>query len=349
MKRDRSKESSSKLKKLLEERLQALKSFDELRVPLWEAVASELDRSGAKKSFSERAAHVSKQMQTAFQQFRAGKLSRDRAIDSYQHALNDLHKDFGDRSIDALWKNAKLQPSIPEVMLAWYGKPLRHPLIKIVPDRYLGWFLENQMNSPTDVGTSQQALGGAPAPPPFGFCAMPPYPVHEDRGDWQGIGADLAMSTPSAGACLVQVFGDLAGGASAHSLVGTDFDIPAGFTNISVTASATFNFSGFTYTIGGAAGVGADFWLWIEDPVGADPVEKSQGLFSLLSPVIWGNSANGMGDAAIVSSIATPDAAARTIRVFAGLAAHAECFSTFSAACVATVECMVTKICVMAT
>ncbi len=347
MKRAHSKESS-KLKKVVEERLQALKSFHELRVPLWEAVASELERSGGKKLFRERAAHVSKQMQTAFQQLRAGKLSRDRAIDSYQHALNELHKDFGDRSIDALWKNAKLQPSIPEVMLAWYGKPLRDPLLRIVPDKYLGWFLENQLKAPSDVGTLQQGLGGD-APPPFGFCATPPYPVHEDRGDWQGIGGDLAMSSPGSGSCFVQVFGDLVGGASAHSLVGADFDIPAGFTKISVTASISFNFSGFTYTIGGAAGVGADFWLWIEDPAGADPVEKGEGVFSLLSPVIWGNSASGMGDAAIVSSIATPDAAARTIRVFAGIAAHAEAFSTFTAACFATVECTVTKICVMAT
>jgi hypothetical protein len=103
-----------------------------------------------------------------------------------------------------------------------------------------------------------------------------------------------------------------------------DTAFPAGFTTINVSADIDWSFSGWTFVVGGVAGAGADLLLWIENPAGSAAVESSDGLFHLLSPVIWGNSASGMGSSTITGSISTPDASARTIRVLAGVLAHAE-------------------------
>lgn len=349
--------SSSKMKQPRNGRVElpqfapdTLKSINQLRAPLWEAIVAELEGSGLKHSFLARATSIGKHMQTAFGQFRAGKVSRAEAIDSYQAELLDFQRDYEDKTVDALWKHAKLQPSTPEVLSRLHGKSARDHHLMVSTDKYLGWYLKYDPETAADAETLQLGLGGVPAPPPFGLCDMPPFSFHDDRTSSQAISVDnLAMSSLGSGSVFVAVMGDFAGGATAHSLVGTDVDIPAGFTNISVTATVSWTFSGWSFAIGGVAGTGADLWLWIENPAGQIAAQGNSPLFALLSPVAWGNSASGSGDSVMQASLATPDASARTIRIFAGASAHAEAFATFSAGCDAIVTGRVTKICVMAT
>jgi hypothetical protein len=311
------------LKALVEGRQNALHQLNELRTPLWEAIVREIDLD---KKFAERAGSLGKRVRSAFENFRAGKVSRVHAIETYKRQLEEFRIDYEARSIDALWNNAKLLPSTAEMIIAWYGKSSIHDLqLRITTDKYLGWFLQKSLPSPDDVGSSEQGLGGDPAPPPLNTCAMPPFALEDDQIWGQLITAFLnARSIPQLGTVAVGVNGVYDGGSSGHSLVGADFNIPAGFTTINVSADIDWSFNASTFVVGGVAGSGADLLLWIENPAGSAAVESSDGLFQLLSPVIWGNSASGMGSSTINGSISTPDANARTIRVLAGISGHAE-------------------------
>ena len=174
--------------------------------------------------------------------------------------------------------------------------------------------------------------------------------MSDDRLNAQVISVDnLVRSRPFFGAVTVDVMGDLAGGASGYSLVGADFDVPAGFTAITATATINWSFSASTFAIGGGATAGAALMLRVENPVGTQVALTSTALFTALSPVIWGNAASGSSTSVLSASIATPDGQARTIRVFAGIAGHAECAAVFAAGASLASGGTVTKICIRAT
>ena len=334
-----------------EERLEALRAVNELRAPLWEAVAAELNgaKTKTKTPFSRRAAATGKRIQSARDAFHAGELTRARAIKSYERGLADLRDDFDGRSVDALWKHARLHPSTPELLVAWLGRRIGDEPHVLRVDKYLGLVYERTHEEPSDIETIEQGLGD-PAPPPLGTCVAPPYQLNDDRLNAQLISVDnIVRSRPFFGVVTVDVMGDLAGGASGYSLVGADFSIPAGYTAITATATIQWSFTASTFAIGGAATAGGALMLRVEDPVGTSAALTSTPLFTSLSPVIWGNGAAGSGTSDLTASIATPDGQARTIRVFAGLAGHAECGAAFAAGASLVSGGTVSKICIRAT
>ena len=137
------------LRRELEERLEALRAVNELRAPLWEAVAAELDgaKGTTKTPFSRRAAATGKRIQKARDGFRAGELTRARAIKSYERGLAELRDDFDSRSVDALWKHAKLHPSTPELLIAWLDHPIADEPHALFVDKYLGLVYERTMTA----------------------------------------------------------------------------------------------------------------------------------------------------------------------------------------------------------
>ena len=337
------------LRKVVEENLAAVRTINELRAPLWEALTAELD-GGKKKSFTPRAARLGRQMEKAFQQYRKGEINRADIGKSYRRALSELRRDFEKRSVDALWKHTKAHPSFAELLQAARGDAARESRSRIVTDRYLGLLFERPVDVPSDVGTVQQGLGDEPPPQPLGICSDPPFAFRDARTSSQLISlGNISSSTPGFGSFLIMLMGDLAGGASGHALVGADFAIPAGFTNINVTADINWSYSGWCFAIGGVGLAGANLVLWIQNPAGAAPIQTSSPLFSLVSPVIWGNSSTGSGNTVITGSLATPDAAARTIRIFAGASGHAEAGATFAAGASTIANGTVTRICISAT
>jgi hypothetical protein len=343
--------SDDSLRRELEERLAALRAVNELRAPLWEAVTAELDgaREKAKTPFSRRAAATGKRIQKARDAFRAGELTRARAIKSYERGLAELRDEFESGSVDALWKHAKLHPSMPELLVAWLERRIGDESHVLRVDKYLGIVYERTHERPVDVETIEQGLGD-PAPPLLGTCASPPYLVNEDRLNAQLISpSNLVRSRPSFGVVTVDVMGDLAGGASGYSLVGADFTIPTGYTAIAATATIDWSFYASTFAIGGGATAGGALMIRVEDPVGTTTALTSTPLFTSLSPVIWGNEARGSGITDLNASISTPDGQSRTIRVFAGIAGHAECAAVFAAGATLVSGGTVTKICIRAT
>ena len=232
------------LRRTVEQRREALRTVNELRSPLWDAITAELDRGKSKGSFSRRATTVGKRMQKGFDDFNAGKVTRARAIKSYERGLAQLREDYEKRSVDALWDHATLHPSTAEVIAAWLNRRVDDQAQPVQIDKYLGWLFEHYRERPSDVGVIEQGLGD-PAPPPLGTCASPPYAFRDDRVFSQAISVgNFAISTPSSGRAMVDVMGDLAGGASGHSLVGADFAVPAGYTNIAVTANIDWTSAG---------------------------------------------------------------------------------------------------------
>ncbi|HEX6714610.1 MAG TPA: hypothetical protein VF066_14545, partial [Thermoleophilaceae bacterium] len=280
------------LRRELEERLEALGAVNELRAPLWEAVAAELDGAKVKTKtpFSRRAAATGKRIQSARDAFNAGELTRARAIKSYERGLAELRNDFESRSIDALWKHADLHPSTPELLVAWLGERIGDEPYMLLVDKYLGlvYQYEHTHYRPSDLGTIEQGLGD-PAPLPLGTCVSPPYSLNEDRLNAQVISVDnIVRSRPFFGVVTVDVMGDLAGGASGYSLVGADFTVPAGYTAITATATINWSFSASTFAIGGGATAGGALMLRVEDPVGTSAALASTPLFTTLAPVVWG-------------------------------------------------------------
>jgi hypothetical protein len=341
------------LRRDFEQRLEALNAVNALRAPLWEAVAAELDgvKAKTKSPFSRRAAATGKRIQKARDAFHAGELTRERAIKSYERGLTELRDEFDSRSIDALWKHAHLHPSTPELLEAWLDRRIGDEPYMLRVDKYLGlvYQYERLHERPDDLGIIEQGLGD-PAPPPLGTCVSPPYQLNEDRVNAQVISVDnIVRSRPFFGVVTVDVMGDLAGGASGYSLVGADFMIPAGFTAVTATASLNWSFSASTFAVGGGATAGGALMLRVEDPVGTTAALTSTPLFTALSPVLWGNGAMGSGTSDLTASIATPDGQARTVRVFAGLAGHAECAAIFAAGASLVSNATVTKICIRAT
>jgi hypothetical protein len=334
------------LKTKAEDRFKAISKIHELRTPLLEAILRDLDPD---KSFEKRAAVMGKQLRSAFREFREGKLSRVRAIESYLPEWQKLRKDYEARSLEALWKHSKLHPSIAETMNAWYGKSAIYDAkLKFETDIYLGWLVRRYL-APTDVGTVEQGLGGDPMPPALGTCAMPPYPIYEDEASTDAL-AEIVWqkSSPDEGRVDVTLNSAEAGGAWGHSLMGADFDIPAGFTSITVTADIMWYFFSTCTAAFGAAGAGGDLYLRIENPAGTVVFENYESLFSLISPVLWSKHRDGDGDTVVSGTIATPDAAARTIRVFAGTSTHTETVGVISVA-YSDVSGTVNKICISAT
>ncbi len=339
------------LRRELEERLEALRAVNELRAPLWKAVAAELDgvKGRTKTPFSRRAAATGKRIQKAQDAFHAGELTRARAIKSYERGLSELRADFESRSIDALWKHAELHPSMPELLVAWLGDRIGDEPYMLRPDKYLGLVYERAHERPSDLGVIEQGLGD-PVPPPLGMCVSPPYQLNEDRLNAQVISpSNFVRSRPFFGVVTVDVFGGLAGGAAGYSLVGADFTIPAGFTAIAATGTIDWSYYASTWAVAGGATAGGALMLRVEDPVGTTVALTSTPLFTSLAPVIWGNEARGMGTSDLNASIATPDGQSRTIRVFAGIAGHAECVAVIAAAATLVSSGTVTKICIRAT
>lgn len=341
------------LRRELDERFEALKAVNELRAPVWEAVAAELDavNGRTKTPFSRRAAATGRRIQKARDAFHAGELTRARAIKSYERGFGELRDEFESHSIDALWKHAERHPSTPELLVAWLGRRIGDEPHLLRVDKYLGLLYERTHDRTGDIGTIEQGLGDpAPAPPPLGTCAAPPYQLNEDRLNAQLISpGNLVRSRPFFGVVTVDVMGDLAGGASGYSLVGADFAVPAGFTAIAATGTIDWSYYASTFAIAGGATAGGALMLRVEDPVGTTVALTSTSLFTSLSPVVWGNEARGSGISDLNASIATPDGQSRTIRVLVGIAGHAECAAAFAAGATLVSGGTVTKICIRAT
>jgi hypothetical protein len=114
------------------------------------------------------------------------------------------------------------------------------------------------------------------------------------------------------------------GVASSRALVGTEFTFPTGYTKFSVTADIDWNYNLVTWVVFGGGGCGVDLVLRVEPGGGADAVEKTVGLVSLVAPALWGAGANGSGTSTLGLSLTLTDSASQDLKVFAGAECHAE-------------------------
>jgi hypothetical protein len=308
------------------DQFKAISKIHDLRAPLQKAILNDFDHDG---SFEKRAILLGKQIHSALREFRKGKLSRASAVESYLPELQKLRKDYEGPVLEALWNNSKLHPSFSDMIIALYGKSAIYDLnLKLETDKYLGWLIQKiPPPVPSDAGTVEQGLGGDdPTPPPFNSCAMPPYSIREDEMSSQILGnVPLAAATPQTGKVDVELVTDEAGGSWGHSLLGVDFNIPAGFSSTTATANITWGTISSAWAILGAAGVGGDFLIRMETPPGNVTLEKYTSLFSLISPVAYTRSFTAINvNSVFNATIAMPDTAARTLRVWAGISSHAE-------------------------
>jgi hypothetical protein len=185
--------------------------------------------------------------------------------------------------------------------------------------------------APADVGTVQQGLGDPVPPQPVHICLSAPYARRETREWTQLWGYTFASATKADGRIWVYgsgVAADGVGGASsAEGFVGEDIGIPAGFTGYELTINYEFTYTGSSYAVFGAASCGAGVTVRVDRGDGTPTFDTNAPLFSLVSPVIWGNGASGSGDAKLVVPFTRKNTNAGTVRVMVGAGAHGEAWA----------------------
>jgi hypothetical protein len=348
----KAKKDKAALQSLVRRKTEALNQLRALQQPAWDAVQAELERTKAGMSYFKESQAIGAAMDKAFAQFHAGKLSRSEAAEAYRERLDVFRAKYSDRVRDALWEHADAQPSIGAILKTLFDDNKREPLnkLRLSVDDWFGIFMHpvpvGRREETTDVGTIQQGLGDAPLP--LGQCVSPPYAFKDEQTWSQLISIPVGgLATPNSGRFFIEVMGVTAGGSSAHALVGANFSVPAGYSQFVVTADIDWMYDAWSWAAGGVAGTGADLMLRINKMDGSAELDATQSLFSLLSPLLWGNGAKGGGNSTVTFSFTTNNTNARTIRVLAGGSAHAEVGSPFGGS-----QCMasgtVTKICITA-
>ena len=183
--------------------------------------------------------------------------------------------------------------------------------------------LQQAVPPPDDTASTSQALD---AVPPLDFSTSS-LTLKIEQGHTDVIGFATTSATPASGRYFafsnVGAANLIPGAASARALVGTEFMLPPGYTQFSVSADITWSYSMSSWVAFGGAGAGADLVIRVEPSDGSAPVEKYQGLASVIAPVIWGASASGSGSSTIATAL-TSATALRGVKVFAGVATHAE-------------------------
>jgi hypothetical protein len=346
------KHSTAALQSLVRRKTDGLKKLQALQQPAWDAVQAELERTDAGASYLKDGLAIGDAIDKAFAKFHAGKLGRSEVVEAYRERLDMFRAKYIDRVPAALWKYADAQPSMGAVLKTLFEDNEREALneLRLSVDDCFGMLVQRipyrRPERPIDFGTIQ-TLGGPPPPPPLGRCVSPSYAFKDEQTWSQLLSVPYAQARPGNGSFYVGANGTAAGGSAAHALVGADFSIPDGYSQFVVTADIDWHYDAFCYAVGGVAGTGADLMLRISKGDGSAVLEATQFLFSLLSPVVWGNGASGAGSSTVTFSFTMDNTNARTIRVLAGASAHAE-DAAFISGSGSHVSGTVTKICITA-
>jgi hypothetical protein len=189
---------------------------------------------------------------------------------------------------------------------------------------FFGFVMLQQTVPPADdTASTSQALDAVPALD-FSTSSMS---LKIEQGHTDVFGFATTSATPASGRYFafsnVGTAHLIPGAASARALVGTDFTLPPGYTQFSVSADITWSYNMSSWVAFGGAGAGADLVIRVEPSDGSAPVEKYQGLAGVIAPVLWGAGASGSGSSTIATTL-TSATSLRGVKVFAGVATHAE-------------------------
>ncbi len=266
----------------------------------------------------------------AYKSLSKGKVSRAQIEKDQGEAARAFEKRYRSLTEDAWLRVAEKSPSAYQIYGALHDLKYPPPTLTVQILYFLGMvFLYPQPDDSDSTSSSQQAL-------------LPPLDLSSTSFDQQitqdhtdalgGLGFMPSFANPSAGSFIVSpsapTFDNIPAVSSSRALVGTEFSFPTGYTSFTITADIDWNYNLSTWVVFGGAGCGIDLLLRVEPAGGADPVEKLQGLASVVAPVLWGATANGTGSSTIAMSLDLSGAAAMGLKVFAGASSHAEAEGT---------------------
>jgi len=244
-------------------------------------------------------------------------MTQSEARQLLEQTQQEFEETFGERLRGVVAKATGAFPSIVTVIQALDGIYDRQQTSFSIDD-YYGW------TSHGLVGTIA-AVDVSPTPTSVDSCVSPPYAQEETQSGWSLIAeATGEVTDKTAGQFFVSAYGSALAAASGYSIIGEDLKIPAGFNQFVVTADIVFHSNTLSVAFLGVAGAGIDLYLKIDKGDGTPPVEVKQPNLATLSPLVWWNSAESVGNRLIATSFTTDTASARTLRVLAGASAHAE-------------------------
>lgn len=264
---------------------------------------------------------------------------------------------FRDKHQSALLKaysrHARLQPSVDAIAAILHPQEAAAAPVWVAEIAFLQAVLLTPSAAPSDVGAVKQGLGDPTPPQPVNVCISAPY-ARKSTSEWnQLVGFAIAGATPSSGMLFTSAqglgFDGAAGAGSAEAFVGDDLSVPAGHTGYELSVDVDWTFNGSSFAVGGVAVCGSGITVRVDQMDGSQTFDTNHPLFSLVSPVIWGNGANGSGSTTVVVPITLANANARKIRVMVGVGSHGEAWATFSSMGSASASATVKKICLDST
>ncbi len=333
------------LKKYLESKVQALETLAPQFQLLEEAVLKEVGNARDGEKLLREYRGITARIKDSFDSAQKRKLPTYYAWKQVATEVNALKQRMREPLISAYSKHQALFVNEREVIEAYHQDRgwERNWVVT------LSWLPVLIFRPATEPKEDVIVLGGE-APPPFNLCSGPPYGVTPERRTWTTlIGSARAEADQTRGTLRLVASGNFNGGGAAKALIGADLAVPEGYSQVEVRADVDWNYFGWSMAILGVAGCGADLILDVDLNDGSGRRESTRTLFSLISPVAWGNSVNGSGNTVLSATFPISDSSARNVRVFAGFGGHSEVVSTFGAGSQTIVSGTVKSICVTAT
>jgi|GEM_PF-5683401 len=205
-----------------------------------------------------------------------------------------------------------------------------------------------------DVGTIRQGVGDDAepmAPPPLGVCSSAPYVDDLSNVSQQAISACFTSIARSGGSVVTYAnagVGALVPGfGSASGVVFADFNLPPGYTSVTVTADFSTDVSVSAWAALAATWSVADLIMTAEHSDGSSS-SKTDWVATQVAPGIWGGNQRIIGSRRVILTRSVP-AAGGTLRVGAGSHSYANAPTGFMGMSESFIRSTVRSICIAAT
>jgi hypothetical protein len=285
--------------------------------------------SEGKKMLAE-ARQLAGQLSHAYKRLSQAKLTRVQVEKEHGKDVRRFEEKYRRLAEEAWFSVAEKSPSASRIYRELHDLKNPPPQLSVTILYFLGMIFQYPPSGDTDsTSSTQQAL----LPPLDLSMTNFSLQITQDHTDAAGgIGFMSSFANPMGGTFIetpsAPTFDNIPAVSSSRALVGSEFTFPAGYTKFTISADIDWNYNMSTWVVFGGAGCGIDLLLRVEPAAGADPVEKLQGLASVLAPVIWGATADGTGSSTVGMSLDLSGAAAMSLKAFAGAASHAEAEGT---------------------
>jgi hypothetical protein len=283
-------------------------------------------------------AELAKALQTANKSFADGKTTRRKIADTYGKRIEQFEAKYRSVAEDAWFKVVDKAPSAYEVFRTWHDVERPPQALSLKMLYFFGYAFDYDPPTPPaeETGSVSQGLDGIPPPNDQSFSS---YTLKIDQEHYSNVisfaygyaypAIRYVSTSGNAG-----TYGLIPGACGARALLGAEFMFPAGYTEFSISADLDWNCKLMSGVLLGGAGCGVDLLVRVEPAGGASPTEKVSPLRSCVAPAMWSRTVEGASSSTVSLSMQLDGAAPRSIKVFAGVAVHAEAEGVMGAATV---------------